>query len=122
MKITISDTEAVTDPANIVTSVIGQESSGSFEDGSSSEAMFKKPHGIGVDSKGTVFVSDENNNRIRMITPSGNVITFAGTGKAGDRDGDVEDSNIYGPRGLAVGRNDEILICDTVNGKVKVIE
>ena len=40
--------------------------------GVGSNAMFYNPHGIAVSTSGTVYVADRNNNRIRMISPTGN--------------------------------------------------
>jgi streptogramin lyase len=42
--------------------------------------MFSQPSGIVVDSKGTLFVWDASNARIRRIETNGTVTTFAGGG------------------------------------------
>ena len=55
-------------------------SSQGFFDGSSTTAKFNYPVSIDIDSHGNFLVSDMLNLRIRKITPSGDVTTFAGTG------------------------------------------
>lgn len=98
------------------------DSAGGTETGTTDEARFNKPHGISADKNGAVFVADENNNRIQIITPNGNVVTFAGTGESGDTDGDSEESMFNSPRGLAVDNEGDLLVCDYGNSKVKKIK
>jgi len=45
--------------------------------GTGSGAAFNTPAGLVVDATGNVYVSDENNNQIRKIAPSGAVTIFA---------------------------------------------
>lgn len=85
------------------------------------EAKFKSPHGITTDKNGAIFVADEDNNRIAIITPGGNVVNFAGTGSAGDADGKADSAQFKNPRGMATLPNGDVLICDYGNGKVKKI-
>lgn len=68
--------------AGVVTTVAGSQASG-YADGQGSAAAFDNPRGIGVDSTGNLYVGDYNNYRIRKITPTGVVSTFAGDGTAG---------------------------------------
>jgi hypothetical protein len=42
-----------------------------YGDGVGVSAMFNVPQGVSVDSSGTVYVGDWNNNRIRKISSSG---------------------------------------------------
>jgi hypothetical protein len=54
--------------------------------GSAAQFNFNVDGGICVDSFGNVYVGDESNGYVRKISPSGNVITIAGTGvNAGSR-------------------------------------
>ena len=43
-------------------------------------AVFNQPHGVGVDSKGNVYVADSGNHRLRMIDAPATITTIAGTG------------------------------------------
>ncbi len=48
--------------------------------GPATSAVFNQPHGVGVDSKGNVYVADSGNHRLRMVDRSGTITTIAGTG------------------------------------------
>ena len=52
-------------------------------DGGKDDAQFSSPSGIAVDHDGNIYVADTHNHCIRLITPDGNVTTFAGSGVVG---------------------------------------
>lgn len=65
----------------------GDGSSG-FANGTGNDARFDDPRDVAVDARGTVYVADSNNNRIRKITADGVVTTLAGAAASGFTDGD----------------------------------
>ena len=67
-------------PAGVVSTLAGNGTKGST-DGPGASASFNAPWGLAVDAAGNVYVADANNDKIRKITPSGVVSTFAGTGE-----------------------------------------
>jgi sugar lactone lactonase YvrE len=48
--------------------------------GPATSAVFNQPHGVGVDSKGSVYIADSGNHRLRMVDTAGKITTIAGTG------------------------------------------
>jgi trimeric autotransporter adhesin len=54
----------------------------SGDGGPAASALVSYIGGIAVDGSGNVYVSDTGNNRIRRVTPGGQISTFAGTGGA----------------------------------------
>jgi len=48
-----------------------------------STAQFRYPGGIAIDAAGTLYVADTDKNRIRKVTPKGEISTFAGHGATG---------------------------------------
>lgn len=67
--------------------VVVQTSAGSgfsgLQDGQGTLTMFNVPRGIVADSLSNLFVLDFNNHRIRKVSPTGTVTTFAGGGVNG---------------------------------------
>lgn len=66
------------------------------------DTRFRHPEGVAVDREGYVYVADTGNHAIRAISPSGNVITLAGTGAAGSKDGFATDAQFSSPSSIAV--------------------
>ena len=54
-----------------VVSTLAGSGSGGWADGLGTAAMFNDPYSVSVDSNGAVYVADNSNNRIRMVTSSG---------------------------------------------------
>jgi hypothetical protein len=89
-----------------------------YADGASNAAQFSEPSGVAVDGEGNILVADRGNGLVRMITPSGEVITVAGRGGrtaqwedpglAGFRDATGPHATFSRPTGIAV---DEYVKC-----------
>jgi sugar lactone lactonase YvrE len=74
---------------------------------------------------GDYFVSDSRNHRIyRIDRPTGRTTTIAGSGTGGF-DGDdkqAAQAALNGPSGLAMARNGDLYIADTLNHRVRLVE
>ena len=58
------------DPAGIISTVAGTGSAGFSGDGApATGAQLNRPIGVFVDAAGNLFIADQNNNRIRKVTP-----------------------------------------------------
>jgi sugar lactone lactonase YvrE len=89
-----------------------------YADGPASTAMFKEPASVAFDSKGNLYVADDVDNRIRKISPSGIVSTFAGSGIAGNANGMGETAQFNGPAGIAIDAQDNLYVGDSFNGRI----
>lgn len=92
-----------------------------YKDGDAKEAMFSKPTDFVVDLAGNIYVSDFGNHAIRRVTTTGKVVTFAGTGKAGYKNGTTKEAMFNGPQGIALDHEGNIYIADSYNHAIRKI-
>src|SRR5690606_31119991 len=89
-----------------ITTFAGSGAQGSSGDnGPASRASLNGPRALAVGPGGEVYVADEGNNRVRVVTPDGTIRRFAGGGTAGfsgDGQGALE-AGLNAPAGVAVG-------------------
>ncbi len=104
-----------------VTTVAGDGTAG-FRDGAAAQAQFNGPIGVAVDATGTIYVADTYNDRIRLITPNGQVKTLAGGGAPGFADGTGADAAFDTPCGLALDATGALLIADTGNDAIRKLD
>jgi len=94
--------------------------SGAFVDGFHENAMFMKPFGVSVSRDGNLIVSDTGNNAIRLINNEF-VITIAGNGNSGFRDGNESEALFNQPRAAVMCPNGYIYVADTMNHVIRRI-
>jgi uncharacterized delta-60 repeat protein len=92
-------------------------------DGIATVASFRNPYGLDIDSAGNLFVADMGNNKIRKITPTGIVSTFAGSGSQGSNNGTGTAAQFYAPRGITFGdfKTGTMYVADSNNNKIRLI-
>lgn len=105
-------------PNGVVTTLAG--STQGSNDGLAASAQFYFPNAIAVNSLGEVFVADTNNNKIRKISTTGIVTTFAGS-TFGFADGTGTNAKFYAPLGIAIDSNNNLFVTDSYNYKVRKI-
>ncbi len=105
-------------PAGEVTTVAG--SSSGFADGTGAAARFWSPQSVSVDAQGNIFVADYGNQKIRVITPGGEVTTLAGS-NSGFADGAATSAQFTYPTGVAVDAQGNVYVADTQNHKIRKI-
>ncbi|MBI3959578.1 MAG: TIGR03663 family protein [Chloroflexi bacterium] len=81
------------------------------------DGQFREPWGVAVAADGTIFVADTWNGRIQAFDSQGNFLRKWGVFNI--IDGDNRDPNaLFGPRGLAVTLNGDLLVADTGNKRI----
>jgi sugar lactone lactonase YvrE len=100
-----------------VTTYAGTGAPGSAE-GPRHEARFGDPFGVAVDRRGNVLVSDGATNRLRLITPQGEVKTLAGSSE-GDADGPALEAQFNTPSAIAFDAAGNLIIADTSNNRIR---
>ena len=113
----------MTNDGNFTVSLFAGSTSGASgsTDGTGSAATFNGPNGITVDGSGNVYVCDQNNNEIRMITPGGVVSTFAGSTTSGSSDGTGTAATFLTPRGIDIDISGNLYVTDSGNDLIRMI-
>ncbi|MDR6457102.1 sugar lactone lactonase YvrE [Chryseobacterium vietnamense] len=107
-------------PSGNVSTLAGDGTQG-FADGSPNIVKFNGINDLIVDAFGNIYVSDFYNNRIRKVSPSGDVSTFAGNGTAGFADGDNATAQFKNPAGIAIDKEGIIYVADQNNNRIRRI-
>ena len=108
--------------AGVVTTFAGGSVSGS-SDATGTSATFFVPSGITMDASSNFYVTDKGNNKIRKITSSGVVTTFAGqvNNSIGSVDGIGTAASFYSPGGLTIDGGNNLYVADQGNNKIRTI-
>ncbi len=89
--------------------------------GGATQARFKSPYSLAIDGNGNIYSSDDNDPRIRKITPSGEVSTFAGTDVAGFAEGNASDAQFRPGSYLATNPSGDLIVSDGINNRIRKI-
>jgi trimeric autotransporter adhesin len=94
-------------PGGVITTIAGaygkEKSFFGGDGGPATSAKLHNPSGVAVDSTGNLYIADEENSRIRQVTPAGIITTIAGGGSKSPNDGSPAFSaRLSRPHGVAV--------------------
>jgi len=93
-----------------------------YENGMGTAAKFNTPCQADIDEDGNLYIADRSNNCIRMITPEGEVSTFAGKDSAGMVNGIASQAEFSNPEGCQFGPDGALYIADYSNHLIRKIE
>ena len=91
-----------------------------YSNGSAMSSKFDYLWGIAIHSSGKVYIGDQYNERIRLVS-GGQVTTVAGQSTSGFADGPVTTAKFSWPRGVAVDWTGKVYVADTWNDRIRVI-
>ncbi|HKX33400.1 MAG TPA: hypothetical protein VJ302_37325 [Blastocatellia bacterium] len=104
---------------NRLSVIAGADGVSGFADGPGPQARFNGPVGIATGRDGTIFVADTYNDRIREISPDGQVRTIAGGAEPGFTDGSGAEARFDTPCGIAVAQDGSLLVADLGNNQIR---
>lgn len=93
-----------------------------YSDGAGTSAKFNEPCQADIDEEGNLYVADRGNHCIRVITPDGEVSTYAGQNKAGMVDGIASQAEFNNPEGCQFGSDGALYVADYSNHAIRKIE
>ncbi len=91
--------------------------------GPGATALLFAPNGLAAGPAGYLYIADTNHQRVRRVSPSGDIQTWAGTGLAGfsGDTGPGVAARLNGPTGLAIDAAGSLYIADTSNHRVRKV-
>ena len=96
----------------------------SGDGGPATSAQLNNPYGVALDAAGNIYITDTNNQRVRMVSAATGIITtVAGTrlsGYTGDG-GSATSAELSFPRAVLVDASGKIYISDTQNNVVRLM-
>ena len=108
-----------------IVTIAGDGNKGSGGDGQLATcSQLNYPTSVVVSSSNQVYISEEDNHRIRKIDQHGIISTIAGNGIGGyNGDGQLAiHAQLYYPHGLFVNDDEEVYFCDGGNCRVRKID
>ncbi|MBM3757182.1 MAG: hypothetical protein FJW38_24765 [Acidobacteria bacterium] len=112
-------------PSGTIATIVGNGFKGGRGDGGpASAAQLDTPSGVAVGTLDDIFIADSGNHRIRRISTSGFIATYAGTGVSGFAfDGSAAVfSHLSDPRDVAADSAGNLFIADTGNNRIRRVD
>ena len=98
-------------PSGLVSTLAGTLVKG-YSDGTGTSASFNRPSDLAVDVNGNLYVTDLYNYRIRKITPSGSVSTFAGNSSGMLTDGTGTAASFLNPTDICIDKTGNLYVTE----------
>jgi sugar lactone lactonase YvrE len=118
--ITDGNTVRKIDMNGSVTTIAGSQDAGAA-DGEGILASFNGPQGILETKDGEIIVADQGSHKIRKISTSYEVTSFAGSGFAGSEDGVAESARFEFPGSIVADSLGNLIVCEEYTGHLRKV-
>lgn len=109
----------------IISTIAGNNTQGNAGDGGQATvANLYDPTGVAKDANGNIYIADDDNNKIRKVTGSGIINTFAGDGFVGYYGDTVQatTARLSSPWGITIDKHKSIFFADLLNHCIRKID
>jgi DNA-binding beta-propeller fold protein YncE len=103
-----------------VSTICGTGKPGSIDGPAKSSPIFH-PHGVVISPDAKMYIGEASGSRLRVVDGAGNLITIAGSGEKGFRDGKGNEALFNTFQDVAVDPEGNILACDIANNRIRKI-
>ena len=113
------------DANGIITTVAGNGNAGySGDGGAATSAGLYWPDGLSFDASGNLYISEQGDNRIRMVGTNGVITTVAGNGTNGysGDGGAATNARLKSPAGVALDAVGNLYIADYGNQRIRKVD
>jgi sugar lactone lactonase YvrE len=93
-----------------------------YTDGVGGRAQFSYPEGLAVNDQNEVLVADAGNACVRLVTPSGQVLTLAGLPGGSFADGVITQARFGRPVSVALDKQGRIYVSDTNSNRLRCLD
>ncbi len=112
-------------PSGLLTVYAGNGVNGFGGDGGQATgASLSNPHGLAVDKQSNLYIADQANNRVRMVSAATGIITTVagdGTGRFTGDGQPATNASLYLPDSIAIDATGNLYIGDTQNFRVRKV-
>jgi sugar lactone lactonase YvrE len=113
------------DPTGIITTIAGNNVAGfSGDGGNATLAKLSQPSSVATDRKGNIYICDAGNRRIRVISSTGVISTYAGNGtntSTGDG-GPATNAGFTSVYSIAVDRQGNLYISENIGFRIRKVD
>ncbi len=114
-----NDTIRVMTADGLVSTFVGRAGYPGSTDGTLTTARLSGPAGLSFDGAGNLFVTEDDGDRVRIVTRQGSVSTIAGYFTAGASDGLRPDSRLWGATAVAADALGNVWVADGYNHTIR---
>ena len=111
-------------PDGVITTIAGTGKQGFSGDGGlATSAQLEYPEGVAVDGRGSVYIADTGNSRVRKVGQGGTITTIAGTGETGfsGDGGRATSASLFRPSDVAADGRGNVYIADFLHYRVRKV-